>query len=71
MTQRGLKKEYKCKCCGCFFIARVADRKRGWAKFCSKSCKAKKQMQIHGDTRIKNYDDDSDPSWDSHKLGGF
>jgi hypothetical protein len=33
----------KCKCCHTEFTARVADRKRGWAKFCSKSCKAKKQ----------------------------
>jgi hypothetical protein len=33
----------KCKCCKTEFTARVADRKRGWAKFCSKSCKAKKQ----------------------------
>ncbi|MCO5157536.1 MAG: hypothetical protein M9945_12450 [Aquamicrobium sp.] len=34
---------YKCKCCGSPFEARTADRKRGWAKFCSKSCKAIKQ----------------------------
>lgn len=33
----------KCKACQNDFEARVADRKRGWAKFCSKSCKAKKQ----------------------------
>ena len=35
--------EVKCKCCGDLFDARLADRKRGWAKFCSKSCKAVKQ----------------------------
>ncbi len=40
--------EYKCACCGNPFIARVADRKRGWAKFCSKSCKAIKQEQRTG-----------------------
>lgn len=35
--------EVKCKQCKKPFMARVADRKRGWGKFCSKSCKAKKQ----------------------------
>ncbi len=30
----------KCKCCPDEFMARVADRKRGWAQFCSKSCAA-------------------------------
>ncbi|MGN6146299.1 MAG: hypothetical protein ACTHOP_22220 [Mesorhizobium sp.] len=39
---------YKCKCCGHPFIARTADRKRGWAKFCSKSCKAIRQTQRTG-----------------------
>jgi hypothetical protein len=33
----------KCERCGASFQAREADVKRGWAKFCSKSCKAKKQ----------------------------
>ena len=41
----GLKTEVSCKCCGDKFFARVADRKRGWAKFCSKSCKAKWQFR--------------------------
>jgi hypothetical protein len=27
------------------FLARVADRNRGWGKYCSKSCKAIKQTQ--------------------------
>ena len=40
---RGATKQYKCQCCGDPFTARTADRARGWAKFCSKSCKAKKQ----------------------------
>lgn len=35
----------KCKGCGSPFQARVADRNRGWGKFCSKSCKAIKQTQ--------------------------
>lgn len=39
----GAKIEVSCLCCGNKFTARVADRKRGWAKFCSKSCKAIKQ----------------------------
>lgn len=38
----------KCQCCKQTFEARVADRKRGWARFCSKSCKAKKQEQRTG-----------------------
>ena len=37
--------EVKCECCKEPFFARVADRKRGWARFCSKSCKAIKQEQ--------------------------
>jgi hypothetical protein len=37
---RGSMVEVKCKCCKQPFMARVADRKRGWGKFCSKSCKA-------------------------------
>jgi len=40
---RGKTIEVKCKNCNELFTARVADRKRGWGKFCSKSCKAKKQ----------------------------
>jgi hypothetical protein len=39
---------YKCKNCGSLFTARVADRKRGWAKYCSKSCKAIKQEKRTG-----------------------
>lgn len=42
MTQRA------CKNCGAPFQARTADVKRGWAKFCSKSCKAIKQEQRTG-----------------------
>lgn len=32
--------EFTCKCCPDKFMARQADRKRGWAQFCSKSCAA-------------------------------
>ena len=42
---RGKTCECKCARCGVMFTARVADRKRGWARFCSKSCKAIKQEQ--------------------------
>lgn len=43
----------KCDQCGEIFEARVADRKRGWARFCSKSCKAKRQTQTLA-TRVEN-----------------
>lgn len=36
---RGQVKEYKCRCCEKPFSARVADRDRGWAQYCSKKCK--------------------------------
>ena len=41
-------KEYKCLQCGNAFLARTADRKRGWARFDSKSCKAKYQEKRTG-----------------------
>lgn len=47
----GLQKEVKCKCCHRPFMARVADLNRGWGKFCSKSCKAKKQESQTGQFR--------------------
>lgn len=37
---RGITVEVTCKCCPDKFTARVADRKRGCAQFCSKSCAA-------------------------------
>lgn len=64
---RGKTVEVKCACCKETFIVRVADRKRGWGKFCSKSCKAIKQIHTHGDTRLSGRIDDFDPSWDAHK----
>ena len=42
MTQR------ICKNCGATFQARTADVKRGWARFCGKSCKAIKQEKRSG-----------------------
>ncbi len=44
--------EVKCKQCKEPFMAKVADRKRGWGKFCSKSCKAKKQELRTGQHRL-------------------
>ena len=40
MTSRGAKEEVCCERCQKKFMARTADRKRGWGRFCSKSCKA-------------------------------
>ncbi len=45
---RGTTAAYKRARCGIAFMARIADRKRGWARFCSKSCKAVKQEQRTG-----------------------
>lgn len=36
---------FNCKQCNKPFNARQADRNRGWARYCSKNCKAKKQVQ--------------------------
>lgn len=61
----GATVEVKCQRCKTPFMARVADRKRGWGKFCSKSCKAIKQEQrtgqcgaYHGRQREERYVDD-------------
>ena len=40
--------QYHCQRCTGLFTARTADRARGWARFCSKSCKAIKQEQRTG-----------------------
>lgn len=51
--------QYACKCCKQPFTARVVDRKRGWARFCSKRCKAIKQVQNGGPGRPReNYHDE-------------
>jgi hypothetical protein len=49
-VQRGKTSQYRCHC-GAMFTARVADRKRGWARFCSKSCKAVQQERCTGQYR--------------------
>jgi len=43
-----MKEVYDCKTCNDPFLARTADRKRGWARFCSKSCKAREQESRTG-----------------------
>jgi hypothetical protein len=39
MAVRGKLEQYNCRSCNGLFTARVADRKRGWAQYCSKACK--------------------------------
>lgn len=39
---------YSCKWCKQPFTARTADHDRGWAKFCSKVCKANEQAKRTG-----------------------
>lgn len=60
---RGKTVDVQCHC-GNTFTARVADRKRGWAKSCSKSCAATKSNRETGKymkhlaaQEIQNYDD--------------
>lgn len=50
---RGKKITVKCKNCGKSFEVRVSDVKRGWGKYCSKSCKAKYQEKKTG--QYKDY----------------
>lgn len=52
-----MKVECTCKCCKKRFMARVADRKRGWGQFCSKSCKAIKQNRTKPYTPQQSDDD--------------
>jgi hypothetical protein len=41
--------------CGATFQAREADVKRGWGKFCSKSCKAREQERRMLQNRSRHY----------------
>lgn len=76
---RGATVEVKCAC-GTSFTARVADRKRGWAKSCSKSCAAIKSNRETGkyekhlasvgsdnDSPYGHFEDTGDNGWDAHK----
>ncbi len=68
---------YQCKWCGDQFTARTADRKRGWARFCSKTCKAKEQEKRthqnanHNEWQKSRDHDDCmawiEAGWDGHK----
>lgn len=73
-TPRGATAVYRCKCCRQEFTARVADRERGWALFCSKSCKAKRQEASTGQYRLLQQQSTNDQAlhdvtagWDDHK----
>ena len=71
MSQRGKTVEVKCKNCGEMFTARIADRKRGWGKFCSKSCKAKKQEKRTGQCKAyfeRQERNDEDEDWLGHPF---
>lgn len=68
--------ERKCACCGKTIMVRAADVKRGWGKFCSKSCKAKQQearKAFMGATHGRNFHAEQDAldaveaGWDGHK----
>lgn len=53
--------ERKCAWCKGPFLARAADVKRGWGKFCSKSCKASKQESRTGQYRaLQEHDEDAE-----------
>ena len=53
------------KRCGAKFMARSADVKRGWAKFCSKSCKASEQ-----ESRTHQHADHSRRAFYERQYGG-
>lgn len=62
------------KQCKTVFSARTADVKRGWGKFCSKSCKAIVQEKKTGQYSkfLRNSDSDAgmgcvEFGWDGHK----
>ena len=71
---------YTCenKSCRKQFTARVADRNRGWARFCSKSCKAIAQTRRTGYAGPNTFCNENDweedalnameEGWDGHKV---
>lgn len=69
--------ERVCECCKRTFTARTADVARGWARFCSKRCKAIKQEQrtgFHADYLDRKQARDfshamseAEQGWDAHK----
>lgn len=63
-TVRGATAEFECANCRRLFTARVADRNRGWARFCGKSCKAQEQTRRTGRGR-------PDYRWEGCEAGTF
>lgn len=64
----------KNKSCGAVFPAKPADVARGWALYCSKSCKAKVQEGKTGANRAyleRQADRDSDDAGHLHASGFF
>ena len=67
--------ERKCRWCKQPFTARVADARRGWARFCSKRCKAMDQeKRTHQFANLSDRAHEStdpryevDAGWDAHK----
>lgn len=51
-----------CECCGKSMTVRTADIKRGWGRFCSKTCKARHQERRTGAHRahMRNLQDGPD-----------
>jgi hypothetical protein len=68
---RGRKVECRCDGCGQPFTARVADRARGWGRYCSKRCKAIEQEKRTGQyatmRAARPLDDLEERGWDAHK----
>jgi len=61
-----------CACCGTAFTARTADVKRGWARFCSKSCKARKQEARTGQYAAFREREEDEDNWLGHPFqSGF
>jgi hypothetical protein len=71
--------ERKCanKRCGQLFMARAADVRRGWARFCSKSCKAVAQEKRTGQyaayrhREVERFEDEFDYPDDWCESGGI
>ncbi len=61
--------EFACQWCKQPFIARLADRKRGWARYCSKSCKASRQERRTGQHTA--YQDRRERSGNPYEGGEF
>lgn len=61
--------ERTCPVCKTAFTARTADVKRGWGRFCSKSCKAIKQERRTG--RCAAYHDRKQSRGEPYEGGEF